>query len=112
MGMHDQRVDAIVFNAFNGFGDTTGEDDFGLSAAWIDLDDFVEVASPQDLPSNVKNETDAISKWLKTYTGGKRWVVATINSQGIRDAKGFNSKNDMMKAYNQVDKEYSKWLNQ
>ncbi len=116
MGMTDERVNVIVYNAFNGFGDIVGEDDFGYSVAWIDLDDYVELYDAKlldNLPDGVdKNDTDSLSAWLKTWRdiNGERWVLAYLDADGTRSAVGYSSHSDMMKAFKEHEATYTKWL--
>lgn len=118
MGMTDDRVNVIVYNAFNGFGDVVGEDDFGYSVAWIDLDDYVEMYDAkllENLPEGTdRNDTDSISAWLKTWrdVNGSRWVLAYLDSDGSRSAIGYSNQPSMMKAFKEHEEAYNKWFNE
>lgn len=110
--MHDERVNIMVANAFNGVGDATGEDDFGTSVAWLDLDDYVEAYGSTDVPEGCYDDSDALSAWLKTWqdVNGARYVLAYINADGSRYAIGYESHADMMQAYREHENAYLKWL--
>ena len=111
MGMTDSRVDVIVVNAFDGLGDMTGDNEFGLSVAWINLDDHLDTMG-LDMPDECRNNDEALSAWLKTHppVDGNRWVLAYLDCNGFRDVQGFPSKNDMRKAFQSFENEYLEWL--
>ncbi len=112
MGMHDERVNVIVTNAFNGFGDSTGEDDFGYSVAWIDLDDFVECDGFTDVPTECRNDSDALGAWLRTWqdVNGERYALAYIDANGSRSAIGYSTRGDVLAAYREHENAYAAWL--
>lgn len=92
--MHDDRVNCIVYNAFNGFGDSTGSDEFGYSVAWIDLDDHME---PDGLDQyELYPYSDDISAYVKTWrdVAGCRWALAYWDADGSRSAVGYLSRDD------------------
>lgn len=112
--MHDERVNIMVANAFNGMGDVTGEDDFGVSVAWLDLDDYVEAYGSKDVPDGCDDDSDALSEWLKTWrdVNGSRYVLAYIDANGSRSAIGYDSRADVMAAFREHESAYLNWLDQ
>ena len=112
MGMTDERINVIVYNAFNGMGDSVGEDDFGYSVAWLDLHDYIEIYDRKVLPAGVVNKTDNISDWLKTHPDvkGNRWVLAYLDSNGSRSVVSYADKSSMMKIFKEQSNDYSRWL--
>ncbi len=115
-GMHDHRVEIIVRNAFNGMGDSFGDDEFGRSVAWIDLADHIEL-EPTDysvlgLPQAISY--DIIGEWLMTWRdcAEERWVLAYLDADGSRSAVGYTSRESMMKAYRELESEYLAWLDE
>lgn len=110
--MHDERVNIMVANAFNGMGDSTGEDDFGVSVAWLDLDDYVEAYGSPDVPEGCGDDPDTLSEWLKTWrdVNGARYVLAYIDANGSRSAIGFNSRAELLKVYREYENDYLTWL--
>ena len=115
MSMHDERVNCIIFNAFNGFGDSTGSDEFGFSVAWIDLNDHLE---PECLDHHeLYPYSDDVSAYVKTLpelAGGAchgddkphRYALAYIDATGIRSVVAYCTHADMMHAYRAIEAEY------
>lgn len=107
-GMHDERVDIIVANAFNGMGDATGSDDFGYSVAWIDLADHIDTqgfTTPD--PVTYQNVGAYLATWRDV--SGCRYALAYIDSNGSRSAVGYATRTDMMDAYRAIEAEYLSW---
>lgn len=100
--MHPEIVDIIVSNAFNGMGDSTGNDDFGVSVAWIDLQDFLED------PQNPGCYSDDISREAIAYTGS-RWTLAYWYASGNRDVMGFPTRSEMMDVFRSFEADYLAW---
>lgn len=98
--MHDEILNNIVANAFNGFGDSSGSDDFGLSFAWIDLADFMEDYTPD---KRFGEDTEAISAASIEYVGNVRYAMAYINQDGSRDVVGYYTKADVLAAFKSLD---------
>ena len=97
--MHDEEIDLIVFNAFNGLGDTTGSDEFGISVAWLDLADYLE--DPE-----CRRDSDELTMLLMAYMSEHRYVLAFIDANGVRSALAFDSFEDMMREFRQYEEEY------
>ena len=112
MGMTDERVNVIVYNAFNGMGDSTGDDNFGYSVAWIDLDDYVECDGFIDVPEECRNDSDALASWLKTWrdVAGCRYALAYIDADGSRSAIGYYTREDVLEAYSAHVAAYLAWF--
>lgn len=91
--MHDEILDEIVFNAFNGFGDSTGSDEFGVSFAWIDLLDYVEPSDGSKRPS------EDLSAEFIAFNGGHRYALVYISSDGIRGLFPYDTKEAMMREF-------------
>lgn len=107
--MHDDRVICICINAFHGFGDTTGSDNFGISVAWIDLDDHLE-------PDGLNNYelypySDDVSAYVKTHphVGGKRYALAYWHADGRREVLGFDSKAEALTVFQSFADEFDAW---
>ena len=106
-GMHDERVDAIVTSAFNGIGDITGNDEFGVSVAWIDLADHLEFdAIVRDsrrfggsIPADVDYST--LGAYLATAPGmdGERYALAYWYADGTRYAVGYPARAALADAF-------------
>lgn len=92
--MHDEILENIVLNAFNGMGDCDGSDDFGYSFAWIDLMDFLE-----DYMFSPAKDSDELSAECMAYLGGTRYAMAYIDADGTRSAVGYTNKVDVKMAY-------------
>jgi len=109
-GMHDERVDMIVENAFNGMGDSAGDDEFGASCAWIDLGDHLE-----DYRHTVPVGVDywALGAYLTTAPGmsGERYALAYIDANGCRSVVGYSSRADMMTAFRDFENAVAEWEN-
>lgn len=104
--MNDDRISCIVFNAFNGFGDTTGSDEFGISVAWIDLDDHLE---PEGLDHyEMYPYSDDISAYVKTHPciDGKRYALAYWHADGRREAMGFDAQEECLTVFQSFDDEF------
>lgn len=102
--MHPWQINCIVANAFDGFGDTGGDDDFGMSFAWVDLDDHLEnYGTNDDVPEG------ALSELLIEYTGS-RWVLAFINSDGVRWVNACSSEEEMKTQYRALAEQYGEYL--
>ena len=108
-GMHDQRVEIMVAAAFGGFGDTTGCDDFGYSAAWLDLADHIDVTG-WDLPDGV--DYWGVGAYCATWrdVAGCRYVLCHWDANGSRAAVGYATRADLMDAYRSIESEYAAWL--
>jgi hypothetical protein len=98
--VHDEILDLIVANAFNGFGDSTGSDDFGYSVAWLDLQDYLEDYE------NEGRDTFELTDLTTEYMGGLRWILAYIDADGTRSAVGYDTHEDMMIAYRDHEKAF------
>lgn len=110
--MHDARINVIIANAFNGLGDATGDDDFGYSVAWIDLDDYVDDFGIPGVPAECVGDCFALSDWLKTWPdiNGSRYALAFIDAHGYRSAVGYDSEADMRAAFDEHAAAYMAWL--
>lgn len=116
MTMHDDRVNCITYNAFNGLGDTTGSDEFGYSVAWLDLNDHLE---PEGLDHHeLYPYSDDVSEYVKTLpelAGGTchgnnephRYMLAYWQADGQRSVVAYCSRDDMMIAYRAIESEYN-----
>ena len=100
--MHDEILDNIVANAFNGLGDITGSDDFGGSFAWIDLADFVE---NYGYPVG-QRDSDELSAEFIEYNGGHRYGIAYITDYGNRGVLPFDTKDEMMRDFRNIEAAY------
>ena len=109
--MIDDRIHCIIFNAFNGLGDSTGDDSFGVSVAWVDLDDHLE---PEGLDHEAYPFSDDVSAYVKSHpeVDGARWVLAYLTADGNRYIYGFPSKAEMMATYREYERDYLEWLDQ
>lgn len=109
-GMHDERVDTIVENAFNGMGDSAGDDEFGVSCAWIDLADHLEEYG-HTFPSGV--DYWSLGAYLTTAPGmsGERFALAYIDANGCRFVVGYATHGDMMQAYRDFENAVAEWEN-
>ena len=107
-GMHDERVECIVYNAFNGMGDTAGSDDYGHSVAWIDVQDHIDYTG-NDVPEGVTYEN--VGAYLATWRdmAGCRYALAYIDANGCRSAIGYETRADMMHAYRAIESDYLAW---
>lgn len=104
--MHDDRIECIVLNAFNGMGDITGSDDFGISVAWIDLQDHLE---PDGLDNyELYPYSDDVSAYVRTHPhiGGKRYALAYWRADGIREVCGFETRAEMMEVFRSFENDY------
>ena len=116
--MHDTRVDVLVRAAFDGFGDVTGSDDYGYSAAWIDLSDIGDYGAiirdnAADLPALVTDDDmgGSLAAYLATWRnmGGCRYAIVYMEADGSRDAIGYATDSDMRAAFDAMDTEYCTW---
>lgn len=107
--MHDDRIECIVLNAFNGMGDVTGNDDYGISVAWIDLDDHM---TPDGLDNyELYPYSDDVSAYVKTHPaiGGARYALAYWHATGNREALGFASREEMLEVYRSFESDFLAW---
>ena len=118
-GMHDTRVDIIVRAAFDG-GDTTGDDDYGVSVAWVDLADIGDYGAimrdfADDLPTGCMVD-DAFGMSLAAYLAtlhdmaGRRYALAYWDANGCRSVVGYSTRADMMAAFRVLEADYLAWL--
>jgi hypothetical protein len=98
--MRTDEENILLFNAFNGFGDTTGSDDYGISAAWLDTHDYLE-----DCDDYSRN-SDEITKQLES-AGYGRWLIVILTDNGMIQVQQYESKSDMMDAYHAIEDDYS-----
>lgn len=106
--MHDDRVNCITYNAFAGQWDSiTGNDEFGISAAWIDLDGHL---SEEGLDNyEIYPTEESIRKYVKTYIDGKRFALALWDSNGNRTVYGFDSELDVLAEFNAYRQAFELW---
>lgn len=107
--MHDDRINCVVFNAFNGLGDTTGGDDYGVSVAWIDLDDHLE---PEGLDHyELYPYSDDVSVYVKTHPAinGARYCLAFWYADGSREILACESHDAMMEYYRAYEASFMAW---
>jgi hypothetical protein len=104
--MHDEILDFIVYNAFNGNGDVTGDDEFGVSVAWIDLGDYLD--SGIAMPGSELREMDLgeLSRITMEYNGNHRYALAFIDANGFRDIDGYDSYPEMMEVFREFEKDF------
>lgn len=105
-------ADVIFTNAYNGFGDTTGDDDFGQSCAWLDLNDFITEDNIADVPHTVRGDSDALTDWIQLHPHirGRRWALVWLDSHGNKSFEAFQTRNAMMRDYRAFEKSYTEWL--
>lgn len=119
-GMHDTRVDILTRAAFHGFGDTTGEDDFGYSVAWVDLLDIGTFGDltreyAADMPTISEDDMgESLAAYLATWRdmSGCRYALTFWDANGSRSAIGYSSREDMMHAYREHEAAYLAWLDE
>lgn len=105
--MDPVELTCIVVNAFNGPGDTTGSEEYGTSAAWIDLQDFVEAHELEGLPTG---DSDALSTILIAYNQGKRYAIAYMNHEsGTVNITGYATQSEMRADWQIVVTGYTNW---
>jgi hypothetical protein len=109
--MHDEILDFIVYNAFNGNGDIIGSDDFGVSVAWIDLQDYLDesfLPKYEDSKYPGPLSLEERSRIAIEYAGN-RYALAFIWSSGNREIDSFDSQSEMMERYRAWEKEWNEW---
>jgi hypothetical protein len=90
--------DIVIFNAFNGFGDTIGNDDYGYSSAWLDLGDHLETPDGRALdPSEAEDLIDEL---------GGRYVIAYWHASGQRDWVAFTDYQEMKELWRELSREF------
>lgn len=107
--MHDERINSAVYNAFNGMSDTTGSDEYGVSVAWLDLDDHLE---PECLDHyELYPYSDDVSAYIKTHPAinGARYILAFWDANGSRSVLACQSREEMMKYYRSHEAEFLAW---
>ena len=109
-GMHDERIDVIFENAFNGMGDACGSDEFGVSCAWVDLGDHLEDYR-HGMPVGVDYWT--LGAYLSTAPGmgGERYALVYLTDQGDRYVVGYPLRADTMAAYRDFEATVTEWEN-
>jgi hypothetical protein len=108
VGMHDARVEIMCENAFNGFGDETGSDEYGVSVAWLDLSDHIEYAD-SDVPEGVTYEN--VGAYLATHphVEGFRYVLAYWQDNGSRSVMGFATREEMRATLDSFTADFNAW---
>lgn len=105
--MHAWQIDSIIANAFNGLGDSTGDDDFGVSVAWIDLHDYI---APMGIPGEPV-EDDDYQRAILAYMGStNRYALAFIHADGRREVDGYETDSAMREVYRLWDADYRTFL--
>jgi len=109
--MRDPRIECLLHNAFNGVGDMCGEDDFGYSVAWMDLNDFLEVPSGIDTKGLRSHYTDDVTRWVKTAPGvdGERYILLYLDANGDCYAVAYTSRENVRAAYTDHVRAYAEW---
>lgn len=105
--MHDERIDCIVFNAFNGFGDVTGSNEFGYSVAWVDIDDHMR---PEGLDNHeLYPYSDDVTAYVKTHPDveGYRYFLAYWDADGFRSVIAYDTRQDMKAAFEGLASEFN-----
>lgn len=98
--MHRDIVNNIVMNAFNGMGDSTGSDEFGISVAWLDLGDYLEDYEQRGM------DCFELSAEAIEFNGGSRWALAQLDSYGNRSVVAFDTREEMMKTYRSFENDF------
>ena len=104
-------ADVVFTNAYNGFGDTTGDDDYGMSCAWIDLHDFITEDGHTDVPHTCKGDSDALTDWIQLHPHirGRRWALVWVDSNGNKSFDAYQTRSAMMRDYRAFEKAYLDW---
>jgi len=93
--------DILIHNAFNSFGDVTGSDDFGYSAAWLDLNDHLETPMGRALdPSEAEDLIEEL---------GGRYLIVFLHASGIVEHNPYVSKRDMKDDFWKIEKDFFAW---
>lgn len=114
-GMTDPRVHIIASTAFYRGCNVAGDDEFGVSVAWVDLDEWIDIEPGDydalDIPRCL-DDIDALSYWLRTAPGmyGHRYAVAFLDANGIRSVLGFKSRKRAVKLFRTWNAAYQAWL--
>ena len=120
-GMHDTRVDIMVTAAFDGMGDMTGDNDFGVSVACLDLLDIGAYGDiirtyAGDIPARVTlldEYGEHLAAYLATHPhAGYRFILAYWHADGRREVMGFPTRGDMLTTYRAWGDDYAAWLDQ
>ena len=107
--MLDDRIQCIVYNAFNGLGDVTGSDEYGISVGWVDVDDYLE---PNGLDNyELYPTSDSVTEYVKTHPKvDSRWILAFWTAGGTRYIETFKYRAEMLKTFREFENEFAEWL--
>lgn len=97
--MIDERIQCIVLNAFNGFSDTTGDDAYGYSVAWVDIQDHMD---PDGLDHHeLYPYSDDVTEYVSTHPDvtGYRYFLAYWDADGSRYVVAHDTRDDGTHSY-------------
>jgi hypothetical protein len=89
----------LVENALNGTGDSVGDDDFGVSYGWLDLEgDLDTIGFPEDILEQSQDEVES------------RFAIISLDKDGFVSWEIFDEREEMMEQFREYENAYVEFI--
>lgn len=89
----------LVENALDGIGESVGDDDFGVSYGWLDLEGELETSGfPEDIIEQAQDEVES------------RFTIVSLDKFGFVSWEIFDDREEMMEQFREYENTYVEFL--
>ena len=89
----------LVENALSGVGDSVGDDEFGVSYGWLDLEGELETSGfPEDIIEQAQDEVES------------RFLIVSLDKDGFVSWEIFDEREEMMEQFREYENDYVEFI--